>query len=205
MTENFNEMTVLTQNMRFYPFNDQLGGVAYIAADSEKQVKEFEKHFETSLPQKRKLTIISKFNKNKYLSLFKAEYDMSVSSIMYELQSPYWSEFIRNGFEERRALILGRDNVEVLKERLSLVSKIVEFNYKKYKPFKYANLESIKQTFTANQLKLLSLAYENGFFEWPRKTNLNVLAEELGKSKVAISKELRSIDKKTFSQLLNTS
>lgn len=51
---------------------------------------------------------------------------------------------------------------------------------------------------TDRQARVLSLAYELGYFEFPKKINLTVLAKKLGVSKAALSETLRGGEEKVL-------
>ncbi len=55
---------------------------------------------------------------------------------------------------------------------------------------------------TDKQLNLLRLALESGYYEWPRKTNIVELSEELGISRAAVTKLLRRAEKRIISSML---
>ena len=58
------------------------------------------------------------------------------------------------------------------------------------------DLEDTKSRLTLEESKVLDKAIKSGFFEIPRKISLEALANELGKSKSALSVMLRKIIKK---------
>ncbi|MFQ3293780.1 MAG: hypothetical protein ACI9PP_000658 [Halobacteriales archaeon] len=55
---------------------------------------------------------------------------------------------------------------------------------------------------TEKQHEALELAYDEGYFERPRRTNQAQLADELGISKQAFSRRLARVEEKLFGQLL---
>jgi len=55
---------------------------------------------------------------------------------------------------------------------------------------------------TNKQLSLLRLALESGYYEWPRKTNIVELSEELGISRAAVTKLLRRAERRIVSSTL---
>lgn len=56
---------------------------------------------------------------------------------------------------------------------------------------------------TERQRKVLRLAIENGFFDWPRRRNTSDLSKMLGISRVAVTKLLRKTEKRIFMQFLD--
>lgn len=204
VSEYFPRIAVLTDNVKFYPFEDKLTAIAYVSAESDARVKEFARYFEESLSLKRRVRLINKLNKGSYLLFLESNYDMSVSGLLYELQSPFWTEFVHDGIEERQAILLSKESVELLKDRLSYIGKVLSFSYDRAY-IRYPLIEDIRPFYTTNQLAMLITAYRSGYFEWPRRVSLTELARELGKSKVAVSKELRYIEKKTFDVLMSSS
>ncbi|MEO3993543.1 MAG: helix-turn-helix domain-containing protein [Desulfurococcaceae archaeon TW002] len=62
----------------------------------------------------------------------------------------------------------------------------------------------ITDKLTMSELNVLKSAYDTGFFECPRKTDLNKLSELLGLSKVTIDIHLRKAVKKIVDEVLNS-
>ncbi|MCX8184538.1 MAG: helix-turn-helix domain-containing protein [Sulfolobales archaeon] len=112
-----------------------------------------------------------------------------------------WIAF--NGFER---WTLGFHTVRQLREFIKTVS---EHDYiEKYRitelpeyilSLDYFNLFSLLNgsldRITSKQAKLLETAMKLGYYEWPRKINVSLLARELGTSRVAIAKILRKAEK----------
>ncbi len=55
---------------------------------------------------------------------------------------------------------------------------------------------------TESELKVLRLAYRSGYFDYPRRSNLENLGVKLNLSKVTVSIHLRKILKKVFDELM---
>ena len=99
---------------------------------------------------------------------------------------------IREGYAFWK-LISSRDRIDQL---LSLFEKNgVNFELLKIGKSPY-NLDNEENKLTLEESIVLDKAVEEGFFEIPRKISLEALANELGKSKSALSVKLRKIIKK---------
>lgn len=99
---------------------------------------------------------------------------------------------VEDGFAYWR-LISSRDRIDQL---LSLFEeKNINFELLRIgiAPYK---IDDDKYKLTLDELNVLDKAISSGFFEIPRKISLEVLANELGKSKSALSVMLRKIIKK---------
>ncbi|MEM3852163.1 MAG: helix-turn-helix domain-containing protein [Methanomassiliicoccales archaeon] len=68
--------------------------------------------------------------------------------------------------------------------------------------FMRINAGRLASSLRDDELKLLHEAYESGYYEWPRKTNLTVLSRKLRMSKSKLSYHFRMIEKKIFTLLL---
>lgn len=66
-----------------------------------------------------------------------------------------------------------------------------------------SNLLEALSSLTERQRKVLRLAIENGFFDWPRRKNTSDLSKMLGISRVAVTKLLRKTEKRIFMQFLD--
>ena len=67
-------------------------------------------------------------------------------------------------------------------------------------PVDLVSIKTVKGsgTLTDRQSRVLSLAYELGYFEFPKKINLTDLAKKLGVSKAALSETLRTGEEKVL-------
>ena len=99
---------------------------------------------------------------------------------------------VREGFTYWR-LIASRDRIDKL---LTLFEqKKIDFELLRIGKAPY-NIDEEANKLTLEESKVLDKAIETGFFEIPRKISLEELANDLGKSKSALSVMLRKIIKK---------
>jgi PAS domain S-box-containing protein len=61
----------------------------------------------------------------------------------------------------------------------------------------------LAERLTARQLEALETAYSAGYFDWPRESSGEEIAELLGVTQPTFNKHLRSAERKAFSMLLN--
>lgn len=54
---------------------------------------------------------------------------------------------------------------------------------------------------TEQQLRVLRVAHAEGYFEWPRDTTAEALADRLGVSTPTLSEHLRAAERKVFGEL----
>lgn len=64
-------------------------------------------------------------------------------------------------------------------------------------------LSGVVETLTPRQLEVLEVAYENGFFEWPRAMNTEEIASLLDISQPALSRHLRNIQRTVAESLVD--
>lgn len=64
------------------------------------------------------------------------------------------------------------------------------------------NSGKVTGTLTFEEIELLRTAYQEGFFDWPRRVNLTTLSKKLSTSKSRLSYHFRSIERKVFKLLL---
>ncbi|MFW9818101.1 MAG: helix-turn-helix domain-containing protein [Candidatus Thorarchaeota archaeon] len=99
---------------------------------------------------------------------------------------------VEDGFAYWR-LISSRDRIDqllTLFEERNINFELLRIGIAPY------NIEDEKYKLTLDELNVLDRAISSGFFEIPRKISLEELANELGKSKSALSVMLRKIIKK---------
>ena len=99
---------------------------------------------------------------------------------------------VEDGFAYWR-LISSRDRIDqllTLFEEKNIKFELLRIGISPY------NIEDDKYKLNLDEIKILDKAISSGFFEIPRKISLEELANELGKSKSALSVMLRKIIKK---------
>ncbi|MFX1600918.1 MAG: helix-turn-helix domain-containing protein [Promethearchaeota archaeon] len=99
---------------------------------------------------------------------------------------------VEEGFAYWR-LISSRDRIDQLLslfEEKNITFELLRIGISPY------NIEDDKYKLTLDELNILDKAISSGFFEIPRKISLEELANEMGKSKSALSVMLRKIIKK---------
>ena len=99
---------------------------------------------------------------------------------------------VRDGYAYWR-LISSRESIDKL---LTLFEEMhIDFDLLRIGTSPY-NLDDDKNKLTLEESEVLEKAIDSGFFEVPRKISLEALANEMGKSKSALSVMLRKIIKK---------
>jgi Predicted DNA binding protein len=68
--------------------------------------------------------------------------------------------------------------------------------------FMRINAGRIVSSLKSEEMDLLKKAYDEGFFDWPRKVNLTTLSKRLNTSKSKLSYHFRNIERKVFRLLL---
>lgn len=86
----------------------------------------------------------------------------------------------------------------LLAPRRSSIESLVGTLQKRGIPVELASIKNVKGSggLTDRQARVLSLAYELGYFEFPKRINLTDLAKKVGVSKAALSETLRTGEEK---------
>jgi predicted DNA binding protein len=63
--------------------------------------------------------------------------------------------------------------------------------------------DALSEQLTPRQRETLETAYSAGYFDWPRESSGEEIAELLGITQPTFNKHLRAAERKTFSMLLN--
>ncbi|MFP3262066.1 MAG: helix-turn-helix domain-containing protein [Nitrososphaeria archaeon] len=197
-------LNVQVNSVMYYPFESKLVATATINAENEKILNEFVNHFNKSYPSKRKVKYTVKFKKNGvYLIYFESEYDLSISSIIYETKVPYWKEKIINGNENWRVLVFGKNQLNVLLERVKQIAKIKNFEINMIDPFKLIPESVSIEILSEKEKEIILKAYELGYYDWPRGVDLDKLSKMFNISKVALLKNLRKGEKQIIKKIID--
>ena len=98
------------------------------------------------------------------------------------------------------ATATGRGGLEwrLLAPRRSSIESLVATLQKRGIPVELVSIKSVKGSgiLTDRQARVVSLAYELGYFEFPKRINLTDLAKKVGVSKAALSETLRTGEEK---------
>ncbi len=88
----------------------------------------------------------------------------------------------------------------LLAPRRSSIEALVTTLGKRGIPVELVSIKSVKGAgnLTDRQARVLSLAYELGYFEFPKRINLTDLAKKVGVSKAALSETLRTGEEKVL-------
>ena len=97
---------------------------------------------------------------------------------------------------EWKMLVSSHDTLRSLTERLG--SRDVKFEVTKIRNVKG------KEELTARQEEIARIAFEFGYFEFPRRTPLNRLASQLGISSATLSEILRRAEKNILSRYFSS-
>jgi predicted DNA binding protein len=140
-------------------------------------------------------------NNHKYFALIKikARLDNSVTHILLRNNALQFKESIFEGKE--RWIILISENI--LENLIYDLTKICNIIYKKWIPIE--NFLSILNgsNLTKREIEILRKAYNEGYFEYPKRKNSIELANELGISKVALVQIIRKAMKKLIKKYLD--
>ncbi len=88
----------------------------------------------------------------------------------------------------------------LLAPRRSSIESLVATLQERGIPVELASIKNVKGSgsLTDRQARVLSLAYELGYFEFPKRINLTDLAKKVGVSKAALSETLRTGEEKVL-------
>ncbi|MGC9208773.1 MAG: helix-turn-helix domain-containing protein [Nitrososphaeria archaeon] len=208
LSESYQGLNVRIDNVLYYPFEDKLKATATFYANSEKALKEFINDFEKSYPSKRRVKYIIKLNKRNvpfytpYYVYFESEYDLSISSVIYEAEIPYWREIITGGNERWKILLFSRQQLNYILERLKQIATIKDLSVNVIEPPKLTSASSPLETLPHKEREIILKAYEMGYYDWPRRISLDELSKIFNISKAALLKNLRKGEEKLLKKIL---
>ncbi|ELY86157.1 helix-turn-helix domain-containing protein [Natrialba taiwanensis] len=89
-------------------------------------------------------------------------------------------------------------NREDLKNIIDGLRELGSVRLERLKPF-----AGYSSSFSTRQGEVLELAYEHGYFDWPRETDVKTLADQLDISHTTFLEHLRKAEKKVIGETLN--
>ncbi len=188
----------------FYPSKDKVIASAILKAKSKKEIIDFSYNFIKSYPVKRNIKRIIKLNNfDIYYINFETEYEFSILSIIHKMEIPVWGLEVHDGLEFWKVITFGKSNLDLLLSKFKQKSNIktIELKTVKQNNLSYALVSPIA-LLTDRQKDILQEAYRLGYYNWPRKIDLNQLSKKFNISKVALLKNIRSTEKKMIGMLL---
>jgi len=193
-----------TRTVNCLPNEDKVFASGILRVVDDSCINEFAKMFKSSYPSKRAIRHMIRIGKKGlYYVDFEAEYDLSISSIIYELNVPAWSEHVENGNEIRHFIIFTKSRLKELLDRLRLVAKINNLYLKRIGWKEFGSIVNDPLGgLTQRQRKIITVAFGKGYYDWPRQISLSELSEILNCSKVSALKELRASEKKIIRKIM---
>ncbi|ACP37403.1 helix-turn-helix domain-containing protein [Saccharolobus islandicus] len=132
-----------------------------------------------------------------YRILFKERYENMIMSIIGNYMTFYIKDLIKEG-NERLLLIMPSSDVTMLKRDLESIGKIHYFNSK------LVNFNDFVPTFfdlSEQERNSVLQAIRLGYYEYPRRINLEELGKIMGISKPTLEEYLRKAEKKIMSKI----
>jgi len=138
---------------------------------------------------------MSKYGRDKLIiSFIKSIQEISVPKLIDQYHGFFLGSVYKNGIEEWNFVIPARE-VKVVLSNMNLIMSRMEIKADDYDPVSVAALNS-------QELEILNTAYELGYFDFPRETDLKELSRRLNMSKSTVSYHLRNIERKILSNIL---
>ena len=137
--------------------------------------------------------------RNIYRILFKERYNNMIMGIVEKYMIFYIRDLIKDG-HEKLLIVLPSDEVEFLKSELESLGKIY--------CFKVRNIDInvlLPEFFVLSEQerKSITTAIKLGYYEYPRKINLEELAKTMKLSKPTLEEYIRKAEKKIMARLFN--
>ncbi|QXJ28726.1 Bacterio-opsin activator domain-containing protein [Saccharolobus shibatae B12] len=132
-----------------------------------------------------------------YRILFKERYENMIMGIIENYMTLYMKDLIKDG-NERLLLIMPSDEVVALKRDLETLGEIHYFNAKR------VDFNDFIPTFfdlSEQERNAVLQAIRLGYYEYPRKINLEELGKIMGISKPTLEEYLRKAEKKVMSKI----
>ena len=202
-TKNHPDITLIADKV--FKIGDEIRANFRLIAESYDALKNYIEGIEKFKPLALDVLIVGKSNLEAYIhGRFKAtstfyekifSLEMMPSTVIIYNGNEYWSIFVY-------------DNK--LKETLEKLSRIGSIRYeilsiKNVKAFEEKptdTIDEISSSLSAKQKRVLVEAYKSGYFEYPRRANLNDLAKKLGLSKSTCLHHIRLSEQKILKRII---
>ncbi|BCU71547.1 hypothetical protein KN1_28440 [Stygiolobus caldivivus] len=180
--------------------NEYILGIDEIKVAKSKDFKDFLRAFKKD-KSVLGITNVSEVDKKRgiYRITFKEKFDHMLMSALNNYTVFYFKDLIRKG-KERLIVVTPSDEVGSLKEELESLGKITLFRSS------YISLDSLIPTFfdlSEQELHSLTEAISRGYYNFPRRINLDELGNILELSKPTIEEYIRKAEKKIMMKYYN--
>ncbi len=125
-----------------------------------------------------------------------------VLNALFESKTILWGHLtVKNGFKRFPVILYDNCKPKTLEKKVEQASPVetnVWFKPKTQEELvnDHFDLEVLRHELTETQMKVLSTAYELGYFEWPRTHNSEEVADYLNISRTTFTEHIRSAEKK---------
>jgi len=171
-----------TINLEVYPHKDYLRSRILIDS-SDKNITKLMKSHRSII----KIVSIDKFKGGTYVD-FLNTYRGSIAGLLYDREVLILGNIIENEMEKWSFVTSNKNIKEIVNEAKNL-GKVVDVKVADYDPMLYPSLTDIEK-------KVILMAYNYGYLDYPRRITADELAELMKMSKVTFLYHLRNAQKK---------
>lgn len=171
-----------TINLEVYPHKDYLRSRILIDS-SDKNITKLMKSHRSII----KIISIDRFKGGTYVD-FLNTYKGSIAGLLYDREVLILGNIIENEMEKWSFVTSNKNIKEIVNEAKNL-GKVVDVKVTDYDPMLYPGLTDIEK-------KVILMAYNHGYLDYPRRITADELAELMKISKVTFLYHLRNAQKK---------
>jgi len=175
-------VTAHTINLEVYPHKDYLRSRILIDSPNKFLLNSMKAHKSVI-----KIIKINKFQNGTYVD-FLNKYKGSIAGVLYDNEVLILDNVIEDG-KEKWSFATSNKNLKEIISQIESLGKIHKMEITDFDPILYPSL-------TEWEKKVLSVAYNYGYLDYPRKASADELAELLGISKVTFLYHLRNAQRK---------
>ncbi|AOL16541.1 hypothetical protein BFU36_07335 [Sulfolobus sp. A20] len=188
---------VIVTSRYFYPYKEKGYSLEVIRVEGKKdEIRDFIKKLNKSSNIKKVINII-KINNIQYDIIFLGDYEEMVKYVFLERNGILRKSVVKDGLKIFDVYFIryNKTQVENIYDILRDKGRILRFNINKNDKNKLKTL-SENDYLTPNEKLLLEFAYKNGFFDTPRKIDLDHIAKNFKLSKTTANFHIRNGIKK---------
>ncbi|ADY01449.1 Bacterio-opsin activator HTH domain protein [Vulcanisaeta moutnovskia 768-28] len=202
---------LMTVMQYYYPYRERGYSFEVISVGSRKNdvIKSFIRRFR-NLKNIIDVVSVNKLNNRNYEITFLGDINGMLKYLILEQGGIVVSSYVKDGVKDFTAYFFTKDYeyssamFKDLYDKFNNYGRIITFNVSKVpRSVKSVIFTSPMYELTDIERKILLKAYHDGFFNYPRSTNLNNLAKEFNMSKATVNIHLRNALKKIISTYVN--
>ncbi|WP_297216505.1 helix-turn-helix domain-containing protein [Thermoplasma sp.] len=198
ITENYD---VMVHTLKLLPFKDRdiIYGLFELKVRGKHTLRDFMRELSRSGTVKKLVGLsISELKGNVYIVDLYETYSGMIQGKLSDYNSIFDFDLVKHGVEEKYAVIPS-ENVNDLKNELQSLGHVYEFRAKYFPNFYEVLMPYFN--FSPIEMQIMLEAYNQGYYDIPRRAGIREIAEYFGLSKSTVQEYIRNAESKTMTSM----